>query len=133
MPERPPIVCLCGSTKFRDLFIEFNRLLTLEGNIVLTVGFFGHAEEVPPTDAQKLALDELHLRKIDLADEVFFLNPDGYIGDSGRRELAYAIATNKQVVFFDSTAGDVYQEKNAHALGAIVAEFLLKQIEQETK
>jgi hypothetical protein len=78
--ERPKIVCLCGSTRFKDAFDEANYQETMTGNIVLSVGFFMHAtgnrhgEDVGATPEQKKALDELHKRKIDLADEVFVLN-----------------------------------------------------------
>ena len=49
----------------------------------------------------KESLDELHLRKIDLADEVFILNVGGYIGDSTRSELDYARAQGKPVKFLE--------------------------------
>ena len=93
---RPKIVCLCGSTRFKEAFDEANYQETMAGNIVLSVGFFMHAtgnrhgEDVGATPEQKVALDELHKRKIDLCDEVMVLNVDGYIGDSTRGEVAYA-------------------------------------------
>lgn len=91
------IVTLCGSTRFRDAFHHANRELTLAGNIVLAPGVFGHADGIQPTDEQKTALDALHLRKIDLADEVVIVNVGGYIGDSTRREIAYAEQTGKPI------------------------------------
>ena len=42
-------------------------------------------------------LDDMHLRKIDLADEIFVVNPGGYIGSSTRREIDYAQSTGKDV------------------------------------
>lgn len=89
MPK-PTVVCLCGSTRFKDAYIAQNERLTLEGKIVLSVGLFGHGRPVPLTDAEKAKLDALHLRKIDLADEILVLNVGGYIGDSTRREIEYA-------------------------------------------
>lgn len=74
-PERPKIVCLCGSTKFYEAFMEANCLETMRGHIVLSVGFFTHRPDthhgkiVACTPEQKIALDELHKRKIDLCDE----------------------------------------------------------------
>jgi len=99
VPDRPEIVCICGSTRFVDEMREVNRLLTFAGVIVLAPGVFAHATGEPITDEQKAALDALHLRKIDLADRVVVVNPGGYIGESTSREIAYARATGKPVAF----------------------------------
>uniref|UniRef100_A0A6M3KXA9 DUF4406 domain-containing protein n=2 Tax=viral metagenome TaxID=1070528 RepID=A0A6M3KXA9_9ZZZZ len=94
----PIVVCLCGSTRFRDEFSEANRAATLAGKIVLAPGVFGHASD-PLTDEDKTRLDELHFRKIDMSDEVQVVNPGGYIGDSTRREIEYATRTGKPVAY----------------------------------
>ena len=98
MSELPKIVCLCGSTRFYDEFQQANYDETMAGRIVLSVGFYphakakaGHGEGVGHDSVEKVALDELHKRKIDLADEVLVLNVGGYIGASTRSEIRYAI------------------------------------------
>lgn len=105
---KPRIICLCGSTRFYSKFQEVNFRETMAGNIVLTVGFYPHARplysgentgNVGITPEQKVALDELHKRKIDLADEVIILNVDGYIGESTMSELLYAQKHNKVIRF----------------------------------
>ena len=105
-PEnRPIIVCLCGSTRFYEAFQQANFLETMAGRIVLSVGFYGgsiHGETVGITPADKTRLDDLHLRKIDLADEVLILNVNGYIGQSTARELAYARQQGKRVRFLEA-------------------------------
>ena len=94
--QPPGIVTICGSTRFRAEMTTANRELTLAGYIVLAPGVFGHdGDEM--TEAQKSALDELHFRKIDLAELIYVVNPGGYIGDSTRREIAYAHRTGKRV------------------------------------
>ena len=115
MPDRPEIVCICGSTRFADEMRAATRELTFAGVIVVAPGVFGRTEDQDAgttiTSAQKAALGALHLRKIDLADRVLVVNPDGYIGESTRREIEYAQATGKPVSFTDpgcappSTAG----------------------------
>jgi hypothetical protein len=95
VPERPEIVCICGSTRFADQMRVANRDLTLAGAIVVAPG---EADEVL-SDEQKVALDALHLRKIDLADRVLVVNPGGYVGESTNREIAYARALGKPVSF----------------------------------
>ncbi len=105
---RPKIVCLCGSTRFFDTFQRANFDETMAGRIVLTVGFYPHAqskahgEDVGITTGQKAELDELHKRKIDVADEILVLNVGGYIGDSTRSEIAYAESTGKPVRWLES-------------------------------
>lgn len=122
--ERPKgVVTLCGSTKFREEFEAEMARLTLDGNIVISVGLFGHAlnmqckvcgepkewhGNLPPLEGAhdyetsfdfgtddapsslKLALDNLHFRKIDLADYIHVINKDGYVGTSTAREVFYA-------------------------------------------
>ena len=78
----PKVICLCGSTRFKDAYVKAMRDETLEGNIVLSVGMFSHEENIDMSGDLKKMLDQLHLRKIDKADEVLVLNVGGYIGSS---------------------------------------------------
>lgn len=103
---KPKIVCLCGSTRFYQAFQEVNYRLTMSGVIVLSVGFYPHnpqvhGETVGCTPEQKKVLDELHFRKIDLADEVHVLNVGGYIGESTRNEIEYATKLNKPISYLE--------------------------------
>ena len=89
-------ITLCGSTKFKDEFMKVQKELTLNGYIVISVGCFGHSGDVF-TDEQKIMLDDMHKRKIDMADEIFVINVNGYIGSSTKSEIEYAKAHNKKV------------------------------------
>ncbi len=102
MIQNYKIVTLCGSTRFKDQFQKVQKRLTLEGCIVISVGLFGHSgdEEVWKPGAKEM-LDDMHLRKIDLADEIFVINVGGYIGESTRREIAYAEKTGKKVRYLE--------------------------------
>jgi len=99
------VVTLCGSTRFRDAFMEAQKRLTLQRNIVISVGLFGHSgdEEVwegmseDTLTQTKRMLDDMHKRKIDMADEIFVINVGGYIGESTRSEIEYARMTGKPV------------------------------------
>jgi len=92
------IITLCGSTKFKDEFVAQQKRLTLEGNIVISVGLFGHSgDDEVWTESTKQMLDDMHKRKIDLADEIFVINPGGYIGASTRSEIEYASQTGKAI------------------------------------
>jgi hypothetical protein len=94
------IITLCGSTKFKEAFLKAQKDLTLQGNIVISVGLFGHSgdNEVWTNDTKEM-LDDMHKRKIDMADEIFVINVDGYIGTSTRSEIEYAISTGKSVKY----------------------------------
>lgn len=102
--DRPPIVCLCGSTRFRDEFTRANRNLTLAGAIVVAPGVFAHSGD-ELTDEDKVLLDVLHWRKIDLADSVVIVtDATGYIGDSTRAEIEYATKLGKPISYLEPVA-----------------------------
>lgn len=92
------IVTLCGSTKFRDEYAFFNKLHTLAGYIVLSVGYFGNGGDSPPTEEEKKQLDELHKDKIAMSDFIFVINPFGYIGESTKSEIRFARSQGIKVV-----------------------------------
>lgn len=100
--EKMKVVTLCGSTRFKEQFLETQKRLTLEGDIVISVGLFGHSgdEEVWEPGTKEM-LDKMHLQKIDMADEIFVLNVGGYIGESTRREIAHAEKTGKKIVYLE--------------------------------
>jgi hypothetical protein len=107
MSDRPTIVCLCGSTRFWRLFQSAGLAETMAGRIVLSIGAASgtddeHFGNLPRDeyDRIKTMLDNLHMRKIDLADEVLILDQDGYIGESTGRELAYAQHLGKRVRYW---------------------------------
>lgn len=110
---RPPIVCVCGSTRFYDALQDVNWRFTMEGMIVLSIGVCkrivtpdgGHVGEALGEDVAK-RLDELHKRKIDLADRVFVLNVGGYIGESTRSEIEYAKQHGKPVEYLEPRVED---------------------------
>lgn len=95
---QPEIVCLCGSMRFAEEFRAVQRELGLAGAIVIAPVESGWSGEAL-TEERKAFLGELHLRKIDLADRVVVINPGGYIGESTKREIAYARAAGKPVAF----------------------------------
>ena len=105
------VIILCGSTRFKDAFMEAQKRLTLDGIIVISVGLFGHSGDSEVWEnmdegtltATKTMLDDMHKRKIDMADEIFVINVGGYIGESTRSEIEYAKAQGKQVNYLEIT------------------------------
>ena len=99
------VITLCGSTRFKEEFMETQKRLTLEGNIVISVGLFGHSGDNEVWEnmdegtltVTKEMLDDMHKRKIDMADEIFVINVGGYIGDSTKSEIEYAKEHGKPV------------------------------------
>lgn len=99
------VITLCGSTRFKDEFLRVQKELSLQGNIVISVGLFGHSgdkevwenmDEGARTKTKEM-LDDMHKRKIDMADEIFVINVDGYIGESTKSEIEYAKKNGKKV------------------------------------
>ena len=105
-----PVITLCGSTRFKEEFIEVQKRLTLEKNIVISVGLFGHSGDKEVWDKMdegtlsktKEMLDDMHKRKIDMADSIYVINVEGYIGDSTRSEIEYAIEQGKEVIYLEN-------------------------------
>ena len=96
------VITLCGSTRFKDAFLQAQKRLTLEGNIVISVGLFGHSGDAEVlTEGVKEMLDDMHKRKIDMADEIFVVNVGGYIGSITRSEIEYAEKTGKMVRYLE--------------------------------
>ncbi len=106
--KKPKIICICGSTRFADLHAIARWEFEKNGKAICLMinylpqwyadkqGWNGndhHGEK----SGNKEALDELHFRKIDLADEIFVINKDGYIGESTRKEIEYAEKLGKPV------------------------------------
>ena len=103
------VITLCGSTRFKKEFMDIQKMLTLKGNIVISVGLFGHSgdsevwenmDEGTFTKTKEM-LDDMHKRKIDMADEIFVINVDGYIGESTKSEIEYAKKTGKKVTYME--------------------------------
>ncbi len=113
------VITLCGSTKFEAEFAEVNQRLTLEGCIVISLGMFalpdlpGYDWTVDSSDL-KGRLGDVHLQKIRMADEVYIVDPGGYLGESTRREIAYAESLGKPVRYLSrdrsARTGDGPQE-----------------------
>ena len=96
------VITLCGSTRFKEQFLEAQKQLTLEGNIVISVGLFGHAgDDEVWTEGTKEMLDDMHKRKIDMADAIYVINPGGYVGESTRNEIEYARRNGKEIMFLN--------------------------------
>lgn len=97
---KPTVVCILGSTKFKDRILGLTQRETLNGKIVINHGFFHHVDMVPISDETKASLDELMLRKIDISDEVLVADFNSYQGRSTMAGVEYASAQGKRVRFF---------------------------------
>ena len=96
------VITLCGSTRFKDEFMEAQKRLSLAENIVISVALFGHSGDNEVwTDGVKEMLDDMHKRKIDMADGIYVINVGGYIGSSTRSEIEYAKAHGKTIEYLE--------------------------------
>lgn len=108
------VITLCGSTRFKKEFIEVQKKLTLKGHIVISVGLFGHSGDDEVWDGMeegtftktKEMLDDMHKRKIDMADEIYVINKGGYIGESTRSEIEYAKVHGKIINYYEEKNGE---------------------------
>ncbi|MBQ1533079.1 MAG: hypothetical protein IIZ57_13100 [Solobacterium sp.] len=108
------VITLCGSTRFKDAFMEAQKRLTLDGNIVISVGLFGHSGDAEVWENMdegtltktKEMLDDMHKRKIDLSDGIYVINVGGYIGESTGSEIEYARMTGKSIQYLEPVGED---------------------------
>lgn len=108
--HRHPIITLCGSTRFKKEFLNVQKSLTLQGYVVISVGLFAHSgdDEVwegMPEDTvtkTKIMLDDMHKQKIDMADEIYVIDVDGYIGESTKSEIDYAFVHGKPIHYYSN-------------------------------
>ena len=95
------IITLCGSTRFKNEFLEVQKKLTLEGNIVISLGVFNHSGD-KITDEQRKQFVEMHKQKIDMSDEIYVINVGEYIGESTKSEIEYAKTKNKKISYLEN-------------------------------
>ena len=116
MIKKYKVITLCGSTKFKEEFMNVQKNLTLKGNIVISVGLFGHSgdnevwenmDEGTLTKTKEM-LDDMHKRKIDMADEIFVINVNGYIGESTKSEIEYAKSKNIPINYLNKIVNGDY-------------------------
>lgn len=103
------IVTLCGSSKFKDDFIRIAEELSLAGDIVLSLGLFGYADNkyhTVITPEVKKMLDQNHRYKILLSDAIYVINKGGYIGSSTKKEIEFAKEHGKEIIYMEQTMGD---------------------------
>lgn len=118
MVDKYPVVTLCGSTRFKDEFMNIQKKLTLEGNIVISVGLFSHSGDQDVLENMdkdtltktKEMLDDIHKRKIDMADSIFVINVGGYIGESTKSEIEYALSHGKEVKYLEDSINKTCEE-----------------------
>ena len=106
------VITLCGSTKFKEDFERVDKELSLKGNVVISVAYFGHAEPIPLTSEEKRLLDEVHLAKIALADEIYVINKHDYIGASTYKEIDYARNSSKGVSFMEPHRPELHSHEH---------------------
>lgn len=106
--RKAKIICLCGSTRFTEQMLIKQWELTKQGFIVVSwcalpdSYFKGEPKShIGDVEGVKEIVDEVHMRKIDLADEVFVLNVGGYIGESTRNEIMYAKKIGRPIKFLE--------------------------------
>lgn len=99
------IICILGSSKFKDRILGHKQRLSLQGKIVLDAGFFHHVDKLPITDEDKRRLDELVLDKVEMADEVYVVDEKGYIGQTTRKAIEHALRLKKPITFEEHPVG----------------------------
>ena len=99
--EKFPVITVCSSMKFKKHFQVAYEMLILNGYIVIPLDVYSDDSTKPSREV----LAAKHRQKIDMSDAIFVLNEDGYIGESTKDEIAYAIENGKDVKFLEPLSG----------------------------
>ncbi len=112
--DRPKIICFCGSSRFIWYFATLAWSFEKEGYITLGLHLLPpnyteekvHADHIAEYEGVADKMDALHRRKIDIADMVFVINKDGYIGKSTAAEIEYATKLGKPIKYLEEATHD---------------------------
>lgn len=126
--KMPPVICLCGSTKFKDTFLEVAKKFTLNNTIVVMPGVFGHFGDII-TEEQKQQLDTLHKYKIVMSDIVFVVDVDKYVGKSTSEEIGFAKALNKPIYYYSDMMEKKEEKENENV--SSWSDFYLRRFTEE--
>lgn len=96
------IITICGSLKFEDDIKYWAEKLTLQGNCVLSIIYPVNTDLGVYTPEQRKIFSEAHYKRIDLSDAIFIINKNGYIGNNTQKEIEYAKAHGKEIIFLEN-------------------------------
>lgn len=112
-PHKKKIVTLCGSYKFKNEFIEIQDRLTMLGYVVLMPATFNSWIDLRKLSEKELdMLHDIHYEKIDMSDEIYVIDPKGYIGEDTQREINYAKESKKRIIHYDGRVEDVTTDQS---------------------
>lgn len=131
---KPKVVTICGSTRFADQHAVARWEMERTGKFIcLMINYlpesYGesiglkHRDHFGEQLGLKELLDELHFRKIDLSDEVYVVNVDGYVGESTQREIAYGIYRKLPIRWLEPEAGERVLVERSDAIKEQIAKF----------
>ena len=95
------VVAMIGSTRFQNTFIEKCWELSAKGFVVTLPNFRPATQMAKGFDIPEEILEDIGFKRIDMADKVYVVNEDGYIGDSTRKEIAYAKSIGKNIKYME--------------------------------
>jgi len=92
------VITICGSLKYKDEMMKVAQKLSLDGNCVLTPVY--PVGDKKPSEEELKILKEAHFKRIEMSDEIFVLNIDGYVGESTKLEIEYAEKLGKVIEYY---------------------------------
>ncbi len=115
--ERVKVITICGSSKFVEVMAVVAWLLEKEENAITMDlhllpywydGGFGMCEDhLAEHEGVADQMDALHFKKIELSDEIFVIDINGYIGESTSKEIEHAISLGKKVRKYSDPDEDI--------------------------
>jgi hypothetical protein len=105
------VITICGSLKFEQEMKYYAEKLEFEGNCVLSIVYpIKKKEEYTQEEINSLRIG--HFKRIELADVIFVVNKNGYIGDAVKKEIEFAKRNNKKIVYLENTNEEIIEKIN---------------------
>ncbi len=94
------VITICGSMRYSKEMMKISEELELKkGYAVIQCVYNVDGLKYEGLDAS--ILDKIHRKKIDISDAIYVVNIDGYIGDSTKKEIEYALNSGKEVIYHE--------------------------------
>ena len=94
------IVTICGSMRYsKEMMKIAYELEVKKGYVVIQCVY--NVDGLTEEEIDFSLLDKLHKKKIDVSDAIYVVNIDGYIGNSAKKEIEYAINNGKEVIYHE--------------------------------
>lgn len=94
-------VTICGSMKFANEMIKIARNLEKDYGYAVIQCVYNFENEIE-NETEIKNIVNAHWKKIDICDAIYVVNIGGYIGNSTKEEIKYALSKGKEIIYHEN-------------------------------